>query len=131
MKKRFLVTVAFMLIVVCGIFLVNKAMAVTCYELKSEDCTTDYLCSGRCTPSCSTGRVSYSVDKCKGVCTGYYQCGSHPTDEVDCFVTYDCTVDTSTCPSDATEKECGFDNNDEITKMSKKYVTGSGCDESS
>jgi hypothetical protein len=127
MKNRFLITMAFMLIIVCGIFLVNKVMAVTCYELESEDCTTDDQCYERCTPSCSTGRISYAVDKCKSVCSGYYTCGAHPTDELCCYKTYDCDASTYTCPSDASEKQCEYGGNDEKNWISKKILSDSGC----
>lgn len=128
MKTRFLQLMTLMVIVVCGIFVVNKVMAATCYDLDSGACTTTDKCYNRCTPSCSTGRSSYAVDKCDTVCSGYDTCEAHPTNEVDCYYDYDCIEGTSECSSDAAETTCTSDGETyETHTTSEKILSGSGC----
>lgn len=128
MKKRFLVTMAFMLVIVCSIFAVSKIMAATCYDLYSAKCTSGNVCQTRCTPDCGgTAKTAFVVDKCCTTTTGYDTCEAHPTDKVDCFMTFDCEDGTSTCYSDAAEKQCDNNQTTSTTQTSKKILSGSGC----
>lgn len=129
MKTRSLVIMAFMPVVVCGMFAVSAVIAATCYDLGKEWCVTPTGCELSCTPECGDvyDKAVYAVDKCKCKATGYSTCEAHPTDEVDCYEKWNCAASTNTCSSDAAEKQCDESGGSTLVKTSKKILSDSGC----
>jgi hypothetical protein len=129
MKKRFLFAMAFMLVVVCGMFATRAIMAAYCLELQSSDCVSDNTCAAHCTPECGdvVSKYAYNVDKCVSVASGYHDCTTNSEDKVWCYSRYDCTSSATVCPTDAGETKCQSTGSSTKVKVWKKFVGGSGC----
>jgi len=129
MKKGFLIAVAFMLVIVCGMLMTRVAMAEDCWTLAHKACAMSIPCGGsRCSPGCyHTAIAPYYVDRCTCVASGFSECVD--LENINCYLTYQCNTGTATCPTNPTEHLCAKQGGTLTGRTPREGVTGSGCGE--